>query len=57
MTSANKASGTELIQELVAEGIHAVGRYDPRSDKKTAYPMPLQVEQRVSTRELLTRLD
>src|SRR6516225_1679669 len=29
----DKASGTQLIQELVAEGLHAVTRYQPQSDK------------------------
>jgi len=30
----DRASGTQLIQELVAEGIHAVTRYRPQADKK-----------------------
>jgi predicted phage terminase large subunit-like protein len=29
----DKASGTQLIQELIAEGLHAVTRYQPQSDK------------------------
>jgi predicted phage terminase large subunit-like protein len=29
----DKASGTQLIQELAAEGLHAVTRYQPQSDK------------------------
>jgi predicted phage terminase large subunit-like protein len=29
----DKASGTQLIQELTAEGLHAVTRYRPQSDK------------------------
>ena len=29
----DKASGTQLIQELIAEGLHAVTRYRPQSDK------------------------
>jgi phage terminase large subunit-like protein len=29
----DKASGTQLIQELVQEGLHAVTRYQPQSDK------------------------
>jgi hypothetical protein len=29
----DKASGTQLIQELVAEGMHAVTRYQPQPDK------------------------
>jgi predicted phage terminase large subunit-like protein len=29
----DKASGTQLIQELVAEGLHAVTRYQRQSDK------------------------
>src|SRR5208283_1513872 len=29
----DKASGTQLIQELVEEGLHAVARYQPRQDK------------------------
>jgi len=29
----DKASGTQLIQELTREGLHAVTRYQPRSDK------------------------
>jgi predicted phage terminase large subunit-like protein len=29
----DKASGTQLIQELMAEGLHAVTRYQPQSDK------------------------
>jgi predicted phage terminase large subunit-like protein len=29
----DKASGTQLIQELVAEGMHAVTRYQPQTDK------------------------
>ena len=29
----DKASGTQLIQELTREGLYAVTRYQPRSDK------------------------
>jgi phage terminase large subunit-like protein len=29
----DKASGTQLIRELVAEGFHAVTRYQPQADK------------------------
>ena len=29
----DKASGTQLIQELVAEGLHAATRYQPQADK------------------------
>src|SRR5215472_12701674 len=29
----DKASGTQLIQELVADGLHAVTRYQPQTDK------------------------
>jgi predicted phage terminase large subunit-like protein len=29
----DKASGTQLIQELIAEGLHAVTRYQPQADK------------------------
>jgi len=29
----DKASGTQLIQKLVADGVHAVTRYQPQSDK------------------------
>ena len=29
----DKASGTQLIQELVADGLYAVTRYQPQSDK------------------------
>jgi predicted phage terminase large subunit-like protein len=29
----DQASGTQLIQELVADGVHAVTRYQPQSDK------------------------
>ena len=29
----DKASGTQLIQELIAEGLYAVTRYQPQSDK------------------------
>jgi len=29
----DKASGTQLIQELIYEGLHAVTRYQPQSDK------------------------
>ena len=29
----DKASGTQLIQELVADGVPAVTRYQPQSDK------------------------
>jgi predicted phage terminase large subunit-like protein len=29
----DKASGTQLIQELVADGLHTVTRYQPQSDK------------------------
>jgi phage terminase large subunit-like protein len=29
----DKASGTQLIQELVADGLHAVTHYPPRQDK------------------------
>ena len=31
----DKASGTQLIQELVAKGLHAVNRYQPQSDKRS----------------------
>jgi predicted phage terminase large subunit-like protein len=29
----DKASGAQLIHELVADGLHAVTRYQPQSDK------------------------
>jgi predicted phage terminase large subunit-like protein len=29
----DKASGTQLIQELIEEGLHAVTRYQPQTDK------------------------
>jgi predicted phage terminase large subunit-like protein len=29
----DKASGTQLIQELIDYGLHAVSRYQPQSDK------------------------
>jgi hypothetical protein len=29
----DKASGTQLIQELIHEGVHAVTRYQPQADK------------------------
>jgi phage terminase large subunit-like protein len=29
----DKASGTQLIQELIDYGVHAVTRYQPQSDK------------------------
>jgi phage terminase large subunit-like protein len=29
----NKASGTQLIQELIADGCHGVNRYQPTTDK------------------------
>ena len=29
----DKASGTQLIQEMIQEGLHAVTRYQPQSDK------------------------
>jgi predicted phage terminase large subunit-like protein len=29
----DKASGTQLIQELIHEGLHAVTRYQPQTDK------------------------
>ena len=29
----DKASGTQLIQELIHEGLHAVTRYQPQADK------------------------
>ena len=29
----DKASGTQLIQELIREGVYAVTRYQPQSDK------------------------
>jgi predicted phage terminase large subunit-like protein len=29
----DKASGTQLIQELIADGVHAVTRYQPQADK------------------------
>jgi predicted phage terminase large subunit-like protein len=29
----DKASGTQLIQELIADGLHAATRYQPQSDK------------------------
>src|SRR5271155_4188117 len=29
----DKASGTQLIQELIADGLHAVTRYQPQADK------------------------
>lgn len=31
----DKASGTQLIQELVAEGMHAIQKYEPSMDKGT----------------------
>ena len=34
----DKASGTQLIQELVADGLHAVTRYQPRHDKIMRMP-------------------
>jgi phage terminase large subunit-like protein len=43
----DKASGTQLIQELIADGLHAVTRYRPQSNKimrlhaQTAEPLPL----------------
>ena len=33
MLIADKASGTQLIQELIAEGCHGVTRYEPTCDK------------------------
>jgi predicted phage terminase large subunit-like protein len=32
----DKASGTQLIQELIADGCHAVTRYQPECDKVMA---------------------
>jgi hypothetical protein len=32
----DKASGTQLIQELVAEGLHAVTRYQPQPTRSCA---------------------
>ena len=29
----DKASGTQLILELIADGLHAVTRYQPQADK------------------------
>ena len=29
----DKASGTQLIQELIADGLYAVSRYQPQADK------------------------
>ena len=29
----DKVSGTQLIQELIADGLHAVTRYQPQADK------------------------
>jgi phage terminase large subunit-like protein len=29
----DKASGAQLVQELLAEGLHAITRYRPQSDK------------------------
>jgi predicted phage terminase large subunit-like protein len=29
----DKASGTQLIQELVGEGVHAIKKYEPTMDK------------------------
>ena len=29
----DKASGTQLIQELIEQGLHAVTRYQPQTDK------------------------
>ena len=29
----DKASGTQLIQELIEQGLHAVTRYQPQADK------------------------
>jgi predicted phage terminase large subunit-like protein len=31
----DKAAGTQLIQELIAEGLHTITRYQPQSDKIT----------------------
>jgi phage terminase large subunit-like protein len=36
----DKASGTQLIQELIQEGLHAVTRYQPQSDKVMRYARP-----------------
>ena len=30
----DRASGTQLIQELIAEGVHAITRYSPEGDKQ-----------------------
>jgi phage terminase large subunit-like protein len=30
----DRASGTQLIQELIAEGVHAITRYAPEGDKQ-----------------------
>jgi predicted phage terminase large subunit-like protein len=34
----DKASGTQLIQELVADGLHAVTRYQPQAGKIMRMP-------------------
>src|SRR5437764_15371361 len=34
----DKASGTQLIQELIADGFHAVTRYQPTIDKTMRLP-------------------
>jgi len=34
----DKASGTQLIQELVAEGMHAVTRYQPQAANRQGHP-------------------
>src|SRR5208282_2201627 len=40
----DKASGTQLIQELIQEGLHAVTRYHQQADaSQTARPEPLSV--------------
>jgi predicted phage terminase large subunit-like protein len=35
----DKASGTQLIQELISEGVHAIKKYEPTMDKimRTAF--------------------
>jgi phage terminase large subunit-like protein len=35
-----KASGTQLIQELVEQGLHAVTRYQPQSDTVMLSALP-----------------
>jgi hypothetical protein len=51
----DKASGTQLIQELIAEGLYAVTRYRPQADKEPPLPQRLNYTSQPLALRLSTR--